>query len=981
MVLLIVILGATLIYFTFETQKKSTIETTNKLFEYSSTQTKEKLFSLIAPAETFVELSSRLSGNGMSDQSKFMAFLPYMFQSLLSTPWISSVYIGYENGDFLMIESLHDDPKTRIALSAPKEAAFFLKKIIHNTNNNPVVTFTFFNDELETISTKEVTHKGYDPRLRPWYQTAMTQKETIITDPYLFFTTGHVGITAARILDKGNGVVGADSTLRDLLGSLSANKITESTEITVFGGDGSVITTTSTSVLEELQQQATDKQKGGITLEQLPDSVTTALYDQHKVTKQDLTTVITTDHESWYAQVSRVPSSRGREVYLAIASPMQELLASALATREKNILIFACSLITTIIAVLLVSKRVALPLEALSKKAEEIRAFKLDKPIDVSTRIAEVDELTKSMTIMQSAINRFVEIARALSAEKHMDQVLELILNEVQTITGADGGAIGLIHNEGQELQYVITKNSISRIHMGGTSGVPIECNSSLEYKDSSTLHTIEAKVINDGTTCHFNNINSNQDIDFSAIKHLHEQEDYSCCSLLLIPLLNRQEEVIGLLHLVNARNPENNQITDFDKHRVSYVEALTSNAALALDNNRLFQAQKELFDSFVRLIAGAIDTKSPYTGGHCQRVPVLARMLADAACTSTDLPFADFSLDEDQEHELYIASWLHDCGKITTPEYVVDKATKLETLYNRIHEIRMRFEVLWRDVELNYFRERYKDDPFPTEQLELIEKYRQQLRDDFEFVAQCNKGAESMSEEDKERLHQIGSQTWTRYFKDNLGLSEAEHRQKQQSPLQQPPVTERLLADKGEHLIPHLSKENLQYSRGFFMQPPEHAFNLGELYNLSISQGTLSTEERYTINKHIVQTITMLEDLPFPKELKRVPEWAGNHHEKLDSKGYPRCLSAKELSIPARIMAIADIFEALTASDRPYKRPNGLKESLEIMEEMSRKGHICPDLFKLFINSKTYLKYAEQYLKNEQIDIPDGSALARQTS
>jgi hypothetical protein len=350
--------------------------------------------------------------------------------------------------------------------------------------------------------------------------------------------------------------------------------------------------------------------------------------------------------------------------------------------------------------------------------------------------------------------------------------------------------------------------------------------------------------------------------------------------------------------------------------------------------------------------------------------------MLALAACESDAAPFAQFSLDEQDWETLDIACWLHDCGKVTTPEYVVDKATKLETLYDRIHEIRMRFEVLKRDADVACWKA-IADGADRKPAIARRDAEWRALDDDFAFVAECNEGGEFMAPERGERLKRIAGRTWLRTLDDRIGISWEEKARKDRSVAAPMPASEPLLADRPEHLIPRAENERMPPDNpwGFKLDVPEHKYNRGELHNLSIARGTLSAEERYAINDHIVQTIIMLSELPFPKPLRRVPEFAGGHHEKLDGTGYPKRLTASEMSLPARMMAIADIFEALTASDRPYKKPKRLSESIKIMGFMRKERHIDPDLFELFLTSGVYLSYAERFLAPEQIDSVDVSA------
>lgn len=388
-------------------------------------------------------------------------------------------------------------------------------------------------------------------------------------------------------------------------------------------------------------------------------------------------------------------------------------------------------------------------------------------------------------------------------------------------------------------------------------------------------------------------------------------------------------------------------------------------------------QQQQALIDSFIKILAGAIDSKSPYTGAHCERLPEIATRLAQAANDSDKGSLADFSFDTpEQWREFQVATWLHDCGKVVTPEYVVDKATKLETIHNRIHEIRTRFEVLHRDATIDYLNKcAGQPDQQAVFQQDLLAKHRR-LQEDFAFLAECNVGGEFMDDGKIERIQAIARNTWTRHFDDRLGLSQVEeHRIAQLGlPAQSLPVTEYLLADKAEHCTPRNQAvdEQKYEALGSKMKVPALSMNTGEVYNLSIRKGTLTNEERFTINEHILETIRMLGQIPFTEDLQRVPEYAAGHHERMDGKGYPRQLTRDQLSIPARIIAIADVFEALTASDRPYKKAKTLSESLKIMYFMKKEGHLDPELFDLFLTTNIYQDYAQRFLRPEQHDEVD---------
>ncbi|OGS99739.1 MAG: phosphohydrolase, partial [Gallionellales bacterium RBG_16_56_9] len=382
--------------------------------------------------------------------------------------------------------------------------------------------------------------------------------------------------------------------------------------------------------------------------------------------------------------------------------------------------------------------------------------------------------------------------------------------------------------------------------------------------------------------------------------------------------------------------------IVPFSKGDQQLLESLASQAAIALTNRRLIEQLEELFESLIQLINTAIDDKSPYTGGHCARVPVLTMMIAEAVNRNERGPLKDFVMTDKDRYELKIAGLLHDCGKITTPVHVVDKSTKLQTIFDRIHLLDTRFEVLKRDAEIAMLSRIQKTEDggqSGVEDAAIRAEYAariRQLDNDREFLRQCNIGGEVMSEEAQQRVRQIAAYQW----RDAAGKS----------------GNFASIRSADCLLKPFLSDD--------------------EVENLTIRAGTLTAADREIINHHIVVTIKMLESLPWPRHLKNVPEYAGGHHERMDGKGYPRGLTREQMSVQARVMGIADIFEALTAKDRPYKEGKTLTESLAILGKFKLDGHIDPDLFDVFIREKVYLDYARQFLTPEQIDEVDLSKI-----
>ncbi|MBH64144.1 MAG: hypothetical protein CL569_17190 [Alphaproteobacteria bacterium] len=517
-----------------------------------------------------------------------------------------------------------------------------------------------------------------------------------------------------------------------------------------------------------------------------------------------------------------------------------------------------------------------------------------------------------------ATFKRLIDLGIALSAERNHNRLMERILLEAKEIYNADGGTLYL-RTEEDKLSFEIMRNDTMEIAMGGTTGRDIAFPPLSMYDAESgepNHNNVATHVALSGETVNVPDAYETEKFDFSGARKFDEDTGYRSKSFLTLPLRNYDQDVIAVLQLINARDQETDEVIAFEAALQPLIEAMASQAAVALDNQILIQAQRELLESFIQMIASAIDAKSPYTGGHCQRVPVLTEMLAEAACKTETGVFKDFDLNEEEMYELHIAGWMHDCGKVTTPEHVVDKSTKLETIYDRVETVKTRFEVLKRDAEISYLKACAREG---ADNKALRAKYKAriaQLEDDCLFIETANVGGEFMEDAKKDRVNKIARYKW----RDGTG-------------------------NKREFL-----DEN-------------------EVYNLCITRGTLTHEEREVINNHIVMTIEMLEQLPFPKHLKRVPEYAGGHHEKVDGTGYPKGLKAEEMSLPARMMAIADIFEALTAADRPYKKAKTLTDSLRIMGFMVKDQHIDPELFELFLESGVYRDYADKFLLPDQID------------
>ena len=548
---------------------------------------------------------------------------------------------------------------------------------------------------------------------------------------------------------------------------------------------------------------------------------------------------------------------------------------------------------------------------------------------------AEISKLLESVpsnlrtyiNSLQNQISNMSAIGLALSKEKDMEKLLEMILLEAKRISNADGGTLYMTIDDHRLKFSIMITNSLN-IHMGGTSGKEIPFYPVKLYMDDGKPNKsmIAANAGLTGDTINIPDAYKAKGFDFSGTKAFDEKTGYRSKSFLTVPLKNHEDEIIGVLQLLNAQDIKTKKVIPFSDGVQKSVEALSSQAAVAITNKNLIKDLEVLFESFIKLIASAIDAKSPYTGGHCSRVPEITMMLAESVNDINEGPFAGIQFTDKEMYELKIAAWLHDCGKVATPEAVVDKGTKLETIYDRIHTVATRFEVLKRDEEIKFLKKQIKiqkdNSLSEDEKKDALKKARslylkriKQQGDDKAFIEESNVGGEFMSKDRKDRVKKIASYRW----KDNGS--------------------------------------------------PKPFFTEDEIYNLCISRGTLTPEERKIINDHIVVTIDMLEQLPYPKHLRNVPEFAGGHHEKLDGTGYPKGLNHSEMSVQAKIMAIADIFEALTASDRPYKKGKTLSQAMRILGFMKNDAHIDTELFEVFVKEKIYLKYAEEFLDPEQID------------
>jgi len=960
-IVLILLLGGAVIWNSYAETTRLMLRTADERFERIADNTARQLQMLAAPVAITVDLLAWQRLTFATSLTERLDSLGYLREALAQSEHLAALYIGYDDGDFFLLRLLPENSPLRAAFAAPDPACYLVQSVERDEMGAITATFLFFNSDLNLLRRDSRPDYTFDPRTRPWYQKARTGAERIRTDPYLFFTTREAGITVARRATTGLAVVGADLALRDLSAVLAASRFLPGTQLALFEDRGQVIAYPDAARLPR-EGDAGDRRLA--TLAELNEPALARLDQDWRDPERRAARLdpagftLETAGQIWRGMVKTLPFQGGTPLFLALAVPQNELLADAVRIRDQSVLIAIGLVLLALPVTWLLAHRIARHLQSLVGEAARIRRFDFHQPIAIRSIIAEVNQLARAMDLMKSTIRRFLDIGSALAAERHFDRLLDRVLAETLALAQGDAGILFLVSDDERELRPAAAR----RLKEAGA--VAVDRLAALSLTEPQPHPLVEAAQATDPQ---IRPLAPGEPLaDYLA--PLSDPPIERAGQLIVVPLRNRQQELVGVLALLKAGSASNE--TRIAPELLAFIAALSGTSAVSIENQRLLHAQKNLFEAFIRLLADAIDAKSPYTGGHCARVPELTKLLAQAACADRAGAFQDFALSEAGWEELHIACWLHDCGKITTPEYVVDKATKLETIYDRIHEVRMRFEVLKRDAEIACWRQIADGGDRAALRAQLDAEWRT-LDDDFAFVARCNQGGEFMAPEPIARIQRLAERTWLRTLDDRLGLSHEERTRKERVPASPLPAVEPLLADKPEHRFERGPQDRIEADNpwGFRLNVPELLYDRGEIHNLCVGRGTLTEEDRYKINEHIVQTIVMLSRLPFPKPLRRVPEIAGGHHEKMDGNGYPKRLRREQMSVLARMMAIADIFEALTAIDRPYKSGKTLSEALRIMARMSQDQHIDPELFELFLRAGVYQQYAERFLRPEQID------------
>lgn len=947
--LLIVSIGTVIIVFGHSQLTKLTEISTNRQYQKTGEAIAAELDAVTRPMMMSVNILASMQITDLSTLEQRMNFVGKFIEILKQNNYASAVYSAYPNGDLFMLRRLTD--ANRLLFHAPEDAEWMIQSN-RFLDSLPEKRFIYLNKQQQVIAVMPRDNDNYDPRLRDWFILA-SASPTLITSPiYIFKGTGEAGFTYSRQAENKKAIIGLDVSLASLSQFLVRQNLPPGSQAIIINSHGEVIASLPKTKGSTMMTASAGKQIP--VLQSLLNAQENRTAASNLDGNNGSSIMFEAQNQQWYGAVVDINNSDNK-YQLVIATPASYLTADANSIRNHSTFIAFILLMLSLPIVWYFSRKISNPLIRLRQDADAISNLYFEEHQIERSVIEEVDELHKSMSKMKSTLKQFISMGNMLTAESNFFRQMQGLLSETTEIAAMTGGMIFLADkDEGIFTPMAFRWNG---------ENIPVAKMSSLQViEDNFTTFqpVLEGKTIT-GTLNKENILSQLNDF----------LQPYLPLRFIAVPMKTHDEQLLGFLLLFNPYELN----TERERSKIQLVNALVGSLSVSVETQRLLQEQKNLLNAFIQLIAGAIDAKSAYTGGHCQRVPEITKMLAKAAVNVKEGPFADFTLSDNEWEELHTACWLHDCGKITTPEFVVDKSTKLELIYDRIHEVRMRFEVLKREKEIIFLHRHATIMASEADQQLLADELRQ-LDEDFYFIANCNVGGEFMSDEAIARIQQIARYHWTRTLDDNAGIANEERVRKSRQPTSSLPVQEPMLADKEEHIIYRENKDRRPEYYDFKVPEPTLLYNRGEIYNLSIRRGTLTEEDRYKINEHIMQTIIMLKKLPFPRTMANVPTIAGGHHERMDGKGYPYQLNYTQMSIPVRMMAIADVFEALTAADRPYKPGKLLSEALNIMVNMVNENHLDKEIFILFLQSGIWHEYAIAHLQADKVDVIDVSVL-----
>ncbi len=931
-ILVVVIVSCVQILLTNRGLSEAIDDANDKLFNRVASETQYQLDAYYH--SVFVSLGalakSRVTQSNIRDDRTLA--LEGIAHLLRADSHVSSFSFHYLNGDYYSVMQVKSDQVRQYwGISE-------LTQYIEIRIQNRVTTVTGLDSMLEELDQLEPNSTQSIPNYSLFYDAQ--ENASLISEPTFLPALREFGLTIYTKNSLGT-IVSANVSLDDLENTLARTVITPSSIRALYTDSGHIYATSDHSLLSNEFSDRT------IYVSDLKSSVLTYAIDKHNEISNIATFQF--NDELWLSKVVKLAVHDSEPLKLLMLTKTSDLFDSGKVIKRQTLYSSVLVLFITLPFIYCVSRYIAKPIKRATQKAQDIERFNFSLKPQRPSYIKEIQELYEAQTSTQLTIKQFISLTNNIARKENVDGILSLVCQDIAKAVNAQGAFLYLLD---KEKNYAIPKYVWWKEENSDSSNLIFEQPIPLT-KESVFVQRIfvekEAHIVKLG------------DISFFTSALTATQDTWVVC----YPLIDRNDDVIGSFAVMYRQG----DVRKLHMKYAHYLRTLLGFTSVTLETLYMFDEQKALLESLIQVFAGSLDKKSPFTGHHCQRVPVITEWLTQAADSSKLAPFSDFSLSAKEWEELRIASWLHDCGKITTPEHIIDKATKLECIYNRIHEIRMRFEVLKRDKRLESYAKVFGE--LPNEAEQKLSYVLKQIDDDFQFIAELNVGGEFVSDDDLARLDTIAKYSWTRTLSKRSGTAWVE--QQRFSGEEITPLVESLLADLPEHIVPW--ETNPAQDERFSMKPPKNQANLGEIYNLSIRRGTLTNEDRFIINDHIIQTIRILESLPFPQYLKDVARIAGGHHEKINGTGYPMGLKGDEMPLTAKIIAVADVFEALTSTDRPYKKAKTLNEAIKIMSVMAKEGHLDQDVFALFLTSGVYRRFAESYMLPEQLDEVDVSS------
>lgn len=957
---------------------------------------------------------------GLEGELEVQKLLQLFSESLTQFPKAYAIYLATSENDFFEVINMAHSERLEEQLHAPSGTAWTVIQVDSKRKTNNY-HFRYYNSQLQLLSEKFST-TNYTASQRPWFQNAMSSGDTYQSKPYLFWHLKAPGVTFSKKVNASR-VIAIDYTIEHLTGLYEHLKPTEDSQIVLFNRygekyfetdvypdsmvlklQGFKLTRTERDYIKSLPVLKVSNQTNWepfdfvqnghangfsiVLLKSLAEHIGLNIQFVNDYTWGDLL------EEFQQGRIDLIHSllhSAERQKMGVFSQPYYSIDNYLMTNNKIDQIETVEELLSLRFALgrgwqsteLLLSKYPDLKYQLyddLPAMMRAVNAGEADVWVDNMETFARNRQKYQLMNIkINQALNQFIprqEYLHLLAQYKYapLIDILNRALNAIEPASFERLEEAWYLGETLEELKISPYESLFYKL----LNQLPTEDKASF-YKTDIAGQTYLTAV---------SPIKYNSEITYLATfvplssllapfqKQLYLSLLAIFASLLVILWLANYSSNL-IVRPINELMTRNRLIANREFEKVTpvdtYIKELSELSDTLMKVSGSFQRYEKHQETFlhglVKLIAEAIDKRSHHTYSHCTRVPKLGIMILQAAVEEKEGFFKDFQMSDDEERAFELGAWLHDAGKITTPESILEKSTKLDAFYNRIHEIRMRFEVLWRDAEIRYYQQCHENPENPELHAQLEQQLKaaqQRLQDEFEFIAGLNIGSERVTEESLAKLDMIAEITWQSHFDKTLGLSKF---QLEQLPEQGSNI-ESLLQDFPEQITLREKKEHEFYQQqDFTMKVPEHELNLGEKYNLSIVRGTLTNEERFKMEEHVVMTLKLLEQVPLPNHYQNIPKYAGTHHEKLDGSGYPRQLTAEQLGMPERIMAVADIFEALTAPDRPYKRTHNLSVALDILYEMVQNNKLDKDVFELFLRSGVYKIYAEEFIDPAQID------------